>query len=518
MHKENLISFVKVSRFKRVSVGPMNEPGQPRPAATGHGPGPAWSELPNYTVWDLVTVMWRERWWALGAAAAITLIGLVLVLQIPKTFVASAKVLVLFDEAYVLNPVREVNQPAAFSSEQIVQSEVAFLQADKVKRDMLAAVGMDTAFPKLARALEDRSPEYREAEAVRGVDRAFGVSVAPQSPTIALYYRDTDPERSALVLNTLIDAYLEHRRAVLLTYDPIGSSEEREAAESRLEELNTQLAALLSENAIGDFVSDREAARTRSGQIETDLFATQAERAEAEARLAALNGQVAVAPVQVDLYTDDGAAARLQQLQVEREELLTRYLPTSQAVQDIDRRIARLQQSAQSGSMAAGLTRRGPNPLRQQLESERASVAAQVAALRSKETTLRAQLEAVRDRQLGLQALAPEFQRLDRERSALEISLDRLIERDELARARQAINLRRQSENIRIVERARPPVRGSSLRRPAFMGVVLLAGFTGLVVALTRGLWRRIAPTPNVAARTLGVDVLAVVPPHAGRA
>lgn len=130
--------------------------------------------------------------------------------------------------------------------------------------------------------------------------------------------------------------------------------------------------------------------------------------------------------------------------------------------------------------------------------------------MRRREAALTRQLDENRARQIRIQELAPEFDRVARERAALESTVRSLAEREEAGRTRQAI-ARDENDNVRIIQRAIAPIEGSSPRRLAFVALVLLAGLSALAAGLLRGVLRKVAPTQSSAARTLGVPILAVI-------
>ena len=68
------------------------------------------------------------------------------------------------------------------------------------------------------------------------------------------------------------------------------------------------------------------------------------------------------------------------------------------------------------------------------------------------------------------------------------------------------------TDNIRIVERARPPTTGSSLRKPVLLLSVMFAAFTALCLGLLRVFLRPGLPTAASASRTLGLPVLGAAP------
>ncbi len=474
--------------------------------------GGGWSQLPNLQLSDLALMLWRERWLMAAVGAGVLAIGTAfIVFRLETTYEADARVLVLLDDSYSPNPVVGEQSRQSFQTQETVQAEIALLQSNELKNRVLRTPGFGPSaiYPRLT-ARGNENAARLEGFAARLMSRNFWTVISPNSPAIDVYFRHEDPDMSAMVLNQILDEYQDFRREQLLDFDERGLGAERDAAEARLLELNREIQALLAANDIGDFDGERAAAQERGTTLADALLAAQAAREAAESQLGALARRAEETPAEITLYVDDSASERLQTLLVERDELLSRYLPESRPVQAVERRIAQLQASLQEGGVEGGLTRRGVNPVRQALDTQRLQLEAEVASMRRREAALTRQLDENRARQIRIQELAPEFDRVARERAALESTVRSLAEREEAGRTRQAI-ARDENDNVRIIQRAIAPIEGSSPRRLAFVALVLLAGLSALAAGLLRGVLRKVAPTRSSAARTLGVPILAVI-------
>ena len=95
--------------------------------------------------------------------------------------------------------------------------------------------------------------------------------------------------------------------------------------------------------------------------------------------------------------------------------------------------------------------------------------------------------------------------RLDRD--VLQASVRDFSVKEEQSRAAQEIAAK-SNDNIRIVQRAIPPTKGKSLRKPVVMLAFLFAGFSALCAGLLRMFLRPGLPTAQAAARTLDLPVL----------
>ena len=128
--------------------------------------------------------------------------------------------------------------------------------------------------------------------------------------------------------------------------------------------------------------------------------------------------------------------------------------------------------------------------------------------MRKSQAELGSQIAQLTQRRLRFAALEPQFQELSLDRDVLQANVRDFTVKQEQNRASQEIAART-NDNIRVVSRAVPPVKGSSLRKPAAILLFLFAAFTALCVGLVRMFLRPGLQTPASAQRTLGVPVLA---------
>jgi uncharacterized protein involved in exopolysaccharide biosynthesis len=398
----------------------------------------------------------------------------------------------------------------------VVNAEMRLLSSGVVVRRAIENVGVAVLYPEIAAG--NSSAARKLAEAERAFARHLTVETAPQTPAIGLAFEHRNAETAARALNALVAEYLRHRRDVLVGGEFEALSQESAELSGRAAQASAALAAFLTEHALSDFESELAALAARAGDVETQLLDAQARGREAQARAAALRQRYRAEPEQIELYQESDARRDLVEAQMQRERLLAAYQPDALPVREVDRRIAQLE-AFLAGGDPPSITRRGPNPVRQDVASQLYAVEAEARAQRGRETALAQQRTEVRERLRTLQMLEPRFRELQRERSILETNAQNFASRAEEARARSQM-LGRATDNISAVERAAIPTQGKSLRWPIMIFTVVIAGVVALAAGLSRGLMRRSFPTPSAAARALDLPVLAVTPryrqPRAG--
>ena len=282
----------------------------------------------------------------------------------------------------------------------------------------------------------------------------------------------------------------------------------------RLQEADAAYEAFLTSNRIADFVAEKAALSQLQSQIEQQKYLTETQLQDRSGRLGALQAQMGQIAPEVGLFRDVNTAAsdKLIALRLQREDLLGRYRPDAQPVRDLDAQIARLEEGMAAGRTTGdGASRIGVNPVYQTLQTERIQLQAEVAALRQSLDALNRQMGQLLDRRLKLAELEPRFQALSLDRDVLQANVRDFAVREEQSRAAMEI-ASASNDNIRIVQRATAPSRGSSLKKPVLVLAFLFAGFTALCAGLLRMFLRPGLPTPASASRTLDLPVLGVAP------
>jgi polysaccharide biosynthesis protein PslE len=476
---------------------------------------PGWAKRPRLSLTDLLVMLWREKWLILLVSLLIFGPLAYFAIKLPRTYEASSNLIVLLGQEYVYQPrVGDAARGAIPKTEEFIQSELELLRSPAIADRVIEKIGVGKVYPEVLKAAERAPPEERQ-QVIRSARvtllKHFATVPSPNSSVIRTGFQHKNPEMAALVLNTLIDEYLSYRKTVLIDTRAEPLKIQKEAFVARLAEADAAIDTFLKENGLADFDTARTSASTLTQALTDQALQAEARRRETETRARSLRAKLDATPSEISLYTESNLRQRLLDLQAERRALLARYKPESRPVQDIDRRIAEVQAFlAEEAAGQAGSERRGPNPVRQELETQVSQAEAEARAATEREIALKAQLTDTNGRLADLQRLQPAYQALLRDRALVEQGARDFATREQEARANQEL-ASQASDNIRVIERATPPPKGRSLRLPAVVLGFGFAGFTGLMVGLLRALSRRGFQTAASARRTLGLPVLAVL-------
>jgi uncharacterized protein involved in exopolysaccharide biosynthesis len=494
-----------------------------RPWSSGQGgyeaaARPAAVVRQRYGLGDIVAMLWAESFLMLTVFIVLLALGVAFAFTLEKTYTAYSSVLVRMGQEYIYNPrVGEAGRGATLKTEEVVQAEVEILQSAQLKQRVMDDVGVKVIAPKLGAAYEAGDPTVRktiEGTVIRTMESSLKIATAPQTAVVRLSYDHPNPESAAAILNSIVDNYLEYREQVLLDPSSPAIEAQRRLFEQRLEDADQAYEGFLAQNGIGDFTAEKTSLAALYQSVLDERFKVDARLREVQGRLGQLSAGVGGVPGEIELQrdVDMSATEKLVDLKIEREDLLARYLPDSRPVQENAVKIAQLERLIASGQGSGVLAQRlGPNPVRQAVETDLRTAQAEAAALEQRRAELERQVGEVTSRLQRLTALEGEYQVLATNRDVLQSNVKTFAARGEESRAARAI-AEASDETVRVIQRAVPPSKGHSLRKPVLAAALLFAAFTALCLGLLRVFLRRGFGTPGTAARTLDLPVLAVAP------
>ena len=484
-------------------------------AAPYHGAGGEWASRARYTPADFITLLWRDRWLMLGVFLAIFLVGAGAAFTMKTQYPAHSSILIRLGPEYVYEPsIGDAARGAIPTNDQLIQSEVEILQSDALRRQVLDSLGYGRVFPDQAEAFARSDPAKRRQmtdEAVASMGQALKVESAPDTSVVRVTYSDDDAQRAAMVLNRFLDQYLIYRRQVLVEGSEPIVDQQLKLFQERLNDADAAYQAFLTGNNIDDFDAEKSSLNGLQTSLTDENYRVGARLKEIAGRLGEIGKQVGTISPEIDLYRDSNPATtdKLLQLQIDRQDLLSRYKPDSQPVKDIDQRIAQMKSMASStAGQSKGAVRSGVNPIYQSVQTEQLQLNAEAASLHERQAALTEQLGQISERRQQLNELEPQYLTLTQNRDLLQAQVKDLTQKGQSAQAAQAIG-QRSNDNIRIVERPSVPTKGKSLKKPLFVLAFLFAGFTAGCIGLVRVFLLRGFPTPGSAARTLDLPVLA---------
>lgn len=432
-------------------------------------------------LFDVLALAWSEKGFIALVFAVLFSIGVGLSLTMLKpTYESHASLMILQGD----NPTpATAGSGDAFVLAQVMQSESQLLSSATVLRRTLAALGPD-------RILGETVLGDADTAALKTLSNSFSLSREPNSTAINASYTAATPERAALVLNAIVDAYLDYREEVLIETGVLGLSVRRDQANAAVRDAQAARDEFLLRHDLSNFDIEQQTTDALVGNLTDRVNTSSANRDSALAGAAAIRERLRSVPENIELYVENGVDAVLLDRQSERARLLARYQPGAPAVVALDREIAAIEAFLASGtSEGRGQSRTGPNPVRQSLETDLATREANARAETSMLAALEQQLRINRDEAARLRQIEPEFTRLEQNVVAAEEAAAVVAGQEATASARRSSTLGG-ADAVRLIDRATPPLQARSMKKLGLIASLVLAGGIALFSGLMRGYWR----------------------------
>ena len=355
-------------------------------------------------------------------------------------------------------------------------------------------------------------------------DVAEHLTVAVRKKTnlidVAYRQRGVDPVWATAFVNGLIDAALSQQAA----------AGQQEQASAFFEGQRTVLAARVqdAERAKRDFFAregldavpeQRAILRGRLTELSVGLQDAEAALASTAARVTSLQREIRRYPetVSTEVRRAQNQAVqfikpRVLEKEMERNELLSRYAPSSSRVQDVERELAEARRLLAREQATVAETTTALNPTYQALEGGLAQATVDAAAQQARVDALRGQVAATRQTLDRLDEVAAENGRLEQELAAASEAYLTYTRKQEQARLGSALDASR-IVNVAVVEPAVVPDRPA---RSHGLLLIVLAGMLSLGLGIAAAVVLELLdPTirgPRDAEAASGLPVLGSLP------
>jgi len=375
--------------------------------------------------------------------------------------------------------------------------------------------------PPLSEFRDDVPPEVEQREQARELlERSVDISVAKNSTVITVDSRAATPELAQEITSTLVDAYLEeHARIHHTEGSEAFFAEQADRVGAELRATLSQLRDTKNEHSLVTIEGQLNLLESEKADIEKEQLRTARLIAESESTCAglrrALNGldeEVLAVREQRPSLASDNMREQLYQLEMQEQELRTRYKPEHPLMVAMTAQLEgarKIQEDLDEFRTEPTYT---INPTRQKIEHALLEEESQLASLEAVERSLQDQATALVKRLQEVNDQALVIEELDREAQLLGESYASYSENLEQARIDGALQ-RQQITNVNIAQPASLSHRPVSPRLPilAALGlVVAVGGSFGLALGserLDQRLW-----SPDQVEADLEIPVLMTLP------
>ncbi len=365
---------------------------------------------------------------------------------------------------------------------------------DLVVGEMVTKFGEDRfnkpAFDKIEAAEKSHDTiAFKDArlELHKSIESALWVSPRAKAGVIDVGFKHEDGEVAVETLNAFIDTYMAQRRKLFVDGSADVFRKEVTSTKEQLDKVEMEIQAFLKKNDISLFDIEQNGAAERMEALRAEMNQTRSQLTETEAALSVVENQLRGTPLQINLQVNDVSSQRIAQAELELQQLLAKYLPTSQPVRIKQAELEELRSLRNSyGGKAQGGIRVGPNPEHQNLSNRRNELQATADSLREKEFTIQRLLENADAKVRQMRRLGPEYNDLLRQRATLDESLRRVNAKLQDAIVAQEQAAATNTENVKIIAKASLPRKGRNMSKIMLALIMIGWGFTLFMLALLR--------------------------------
>ena len=430
---------------------------------------------------------------------------------------ASSKILVKFGRENVFmptSPAASGNQQILFDSsrEERINSEIEIFKGRNLTQKTISTVGINTLYPDIDKG--PLIPRFWRKEltplekATLAFTKKLSVGAVKKSDVIEVTFQHGDPEIASQVVNTLINAFLEHHLSVYKQSQQYSFFDEQvKLLEKKLRESEQRLEDLRRQNNISSLEEQKTLLLNQISELEVELAKTRSEISENQGKMEALRGNPTATLTELKMgeetelnpYAISAIRNRLADLRLKEEELLGKYTETSVMVTNVRKEIKKAQELLAKEEKTYH-------------DKAVTSIAHTLNALKSKEISQGQHLSNYRQALSKINSVELQLKELERQVQLNEENYQLYIKNMEEARISDAMDSQKIA-NISVIEPAQPPLR--PVKPKKMLNILLsfiLGGLAALGVAFFSEYLNHGFNNSGDVKRHLGLKVMATIP------
>lgn len=467
---------------------------------------------------EMVEMLSRDRRTILLTfAISFALVVLAAVLT-PSRYVSEASLLVRLGQEYVY--VAEASNssgamPLSFSRDEALNAETEILYSRDLIGQAVTRLGAGRLYPRLAKADSTRKASQTEL-ATDQFRKNFEAELPAKSTVLRLQFSHADPKMAQLALRTLVDTYLDRRRAIFSDAHVQFLSGQVAEASKRLQAAEAKLGQFKYTHGIVNYDQQISLLLQQVNDLEMRLNDSSQQVETAHARARKLREIAKRTPEQVVVYSetlgDPQTPRQLLELRLKEQGLSARYLDDNPLVQDARKDVATaenyLRQQERSPPKNVRTAR---NQVLDQAQLDLLRAATEGSALAGGSLAIQQRLQLLKHKAEALSEQQARLNALSLDRKLLEESYGNYARKLENARIDEAREQKVRT-NVSVLQGASLPIESKSFRK-----LILAVGFAGsLVLALVAAFLSEALRTSFLSARQLerglGIPVLVTLP------
>ena len=511
--------------------------------------------FPQRSLRDFYYILFRHKWkvviFFLAVMITVTL-GTFLAAEIYKS---EARLLVRIGrESVSIDPTATTGQVISVgqSRESEINSELEILKSRELAQKVVDAIGPRAFLEKpdervlgknnaqdtlretrkttrsftggITKFLEDwdvLTPLDDREKAVITFQKSLEIESQKNSNILFLSYQAQGAETARRILAKLIESYLDKH---ITAHRTSGSYEffDRQAdpLRTQLAETEQELKGLKDRTGVASLDDQRKIILTRIGNLQQEAETTQAALAISRAKVRELRNKLAgLSENQVTQetkgtqnYGADLMRARLYELKLKEQELLSRYTESSVMVQEVRRQIAEAQALLANEKETRTQVTTGINPTYQQINLALLTETANLSSLEAKSRVLDQQLKAGQKEIQNMTAAEMRLVNLQRELAMQDTKYRKYSENLEQARIDQALETNKIS-NISVIQAATASMKPIKPRKTLNLALGFILGILGgLGLAFFSEYLDHSIKTPQEVEEKVKLQILASIP------
>jgi uncharacterized protein involved in exopolysaccharide biosynthesis len=465
-----------------------------------------------FTIRDFFYVLFRHK------RKAIAFFLIVLIATIAGAFLAAeiyrsdAKLMVRIGrESVTLDPTASTGQVISVgpSRESEINSEIEILKSRELAQKVVDAIGpnvileglksksetgtlgpgqkMHKRFSIFLSNLGVTKPLTDQEMAIIQFTENFTVERQKNTNILLLSYEAPDPMLSQNILSKLIEFFLEKHIAA---HRNVGSFEffgkQSDQSKGQVAQIEEELKKLKSTSGVSSLDEQRRILMSRIGSLQQESEATQSAIAISRAKVKELKGKLeGMSPTLVTQETrgtsNQGAdlmRARLYELQLKEQELLSKYTPTSMPVQEVSRQIEEAKALLAKEEPTRTQVTTGINTAYQELNLDFIKENANLSSSEAKAHVIKTQLNGARAELTELNNTEVKMVNLQRELSLSDAKYRKYTENLEQSRIDQAL-MNNKMSNISVIQEATASQRPVKPLKSLYIALGFLLGILG---------------------------------------
>jgi uncharacterized protein involved in exopolysaccharide biosynthesis/Mrp family chromosome partitioning ATPase len=439
---------------------------------------------------DILFVLFKHLPKALAVFLTIAALTLLVVIFWPSKYRSEAKIKIAVGlEDIAPDPATaRLGQlmPAATNPQTNVNSEAETLKSRTVIEQVVNELG---GVPFIGREFDADATKAADdrARAMQALARNLDVRTEPLSAIIQVSYDSSSDTDARTVLETYLNEFQKYRSS--LNTNPQSArfnKTELEAAQLELSQLEAQLVTVQNRTKISDPEAELTKLIERTSTIRAEIDQHNGQLAATISTISSIEGQLKTLPQTVvenesqntAMSARDELQQRINQLKLEEQDLRSRFLPDSPAIQIVQQKIAEAQKLLEEARNAPGAKTVGVNPIYRELQLRLETARSEQKALQARLMSLQGDLETASLERQTLNNATPALlqlkSRVDQQREKVADS-QRAFDRAQLLQNRQSYNL----SAVNVTQPATIPLSPVSPNRP----LVLMAGLIAAALA-----------------------------------